>query len=81
MSKETRHVFKILLTPDQVKAIDDTVGWCLGIMEGEKIIAEVKAGEAGMTVVIVPPEEARLLDVAFRSMRERTEIDNLGLLG
>lgn len=81
MSREKRYVFKMTMTADQMKLLKDTVDECLGISCGEKIIATMQPCDGTMVVLIVPPEESRILEVQLKAMRERTDVDNLGLIG
>lgn len=81
MNREKRYLFKMMLTPEQNKLIEDTVSECLGIHNGEKILASLQPGDGSLLAMIVPPGETRAIDVALNAMRERTELDNLGLIG
>lgn len=81
MSREKRYVFKMALTAEQRNLIDDTLSECLGIPDGEKIYGSIDLDDNTMMMTILPPSEVRSLEVALKAMRERTELDNLGLIG
>jgi hypothetical protein len=81
MTREKRYVFSVMLTADQTKVIQNTVDECLGIVTGEKILTTINPGAQTMQVVIVPNDEAKVLQTQINAMIVRTEVDNLGLVG
>jgi hypothetical protein len=81
MSREKLYVFRVMLTADQTKTIQNTIDECLGIVTGEKTIATIQPGQDSMTVMIVPNDESKVLQTQIDAMIVRTEVDNLGLVG
>jgi hypothetical protein len=81
MSREKLYVFRVMLTADQTKTIQNTIDECLGIVTGEKTIATIQPGQDSMTVMIVPNDESKVLQTQIDAMIARTEVDNLGLVG
>lgn len=81
MSREKRYVFKMMLTLNQEGLINNTVDECIGIESGEKIVAEYNRGDGSITVCIIPPNAALILGLQLKDMRERTDVDTLGLIG
>lgn len=81
MSREKRYVFRVMLTADQTKAIQNTIDECLGIVTGEKTIATIQPGQDSMTVMIVPNDESKVLQTQIDAMIARTDADHLGVVG
>ncbi len=81
MSREKRYVFKVNLTPEQVQVIQNTVDECVGIVTGEKTMATIQPGDGFMHVMIIPNNEAKVLQTQINAMIDRTDADYLGVVG
>lgn len=81
MSREKRYEFTIALTPDQTKVIQDTWDECVGIETGEGLIATVGLKSGSLNLRIIPSNENSIMAKTISGMMERTDLDNLGIVG
>lgn len=81
MSREKRYAFTIKLTEEQKKAVQDTWDECVGISSGEGMIATVHLQTGTVTCTIIPWTEKEILTTHINAMHQRTELDDLGIVG
>jgi hypothetical protein len=81
MSKEKRYTFGIQLTEAQKQAAQDTWDECVGITSGEGMIATVNLKTGTVTCTIIPCTEKEILAPHLNAMNQRTELDDLGIVG
>ena len=81
MSKEKRYEFTISLTEEQTKVIQDTWDECVGIESGEGLVATVGLKSRSLNFRIIPPYENIVMAKTISAMMERTELDDLGIVG
>lgn len=81
MSREKRYTFGIALTEAQKQAVQDTWDECVGISSGEGLIATVNLQTGTVTCTIIPCTEKKSLQPYLDAMIQRTELDDLGIVG